>query len=537
MTPGLWFLGPYSRIDQEAHPQKYYQACSTGPTIYDGNGDLIWSGACVVENQNTCDFRPFTDTKGNEYLSMIIHGYSNNIKKKGLIMDSTYNLATARNTTPPPMESGFNMHEYKIIDQGRSALYITFESSRVDVTDLNIDGVTAGWVSNVGFREVDVDTNDVKFEWWSLGKISPSESVVEVDTDHLRGPWPKAWSWFHPNSVDKSDEGDYIMSGRFVDGKPEFRTYPKFEQIRVLTCCLALYKISGKDGSIMWRLGGKLSDFDMDFNFSKQHDAQFMGRDPTTGAEIISFFDNAKAIQKGGIDTEPTADSSSGLVVALDTNNWTARVLRRIERPDGGLTPMRGNFQLLPNGNAVGGWSDNGYVSEHGPDGRLLFEARFASERLVNYRAYKYNFTGHPTEPPALKAFVYGETPETSTTAWYVSWNGATEVAKWRFCRGTYSKEIPANVVGTTLKIGFETVFHSDGAEGPVYVEAIAKNASVIGRSEIQQAVLPFEWEAQGSSQNVTHQYPASKTMDVEPMPIEAIEALHVEMNRMKTEL
>lgn len=38
VTPGYWFIAPYARIVQEKHPLNYYQACQTGPSIYDSNG-------------------------------------------------------------------------------------------------------------------------------------------------------------------------------------------------------------------------------------------------------------------------------------------------------------------------------------------------------------------------------------------------------------------------------------------------------------------------------------------------------------------
>src|ERR1700744_3370003 len=75
----------------------------------------------------------------------------------------------------------------------------------------------------------------------------------------------------HINSVDKNSEGDYLLSTRYTN---------------------AIYKVSGKDGSIVWQLGGDHNSFVMDgFNFSKQHDARFIEQNATT--TIISFLDNA----------------------------------------------------------------------------------------------------------------------------------------------------------------------------------------------------------------------------------------------------
>jgi hypothetical protein len=74
----------------------------------------------------------------------------------------------------------------------------------------------------------------------------------------------------HTNSIDKDQEGNYLISMRYTS---------------------TIYKISGKDGSIIWRLGGKLSDFKTDFNFSSQHDAKFYSQN--SSMTVISFLDNA----------------------------------------------------------------------------------------------------------------------------------------------------------------------------------------------------------------------------------------------------
>lgn len=93
----------------------------------------------------------------------------------------------------------------------------------------------------------------------------------------------------------------------------------------------------------------------------------------------------------------------------LNLNKLFTRYVTNAQRisPDGKRSDKRGNFQLLQNGNAFVGWSDNGYMSEHSPGGRVLMEAQFASKRFVTYRSYKFNFTGRPAELPALRGFVY----------------------------------------------------------------------------------------------------------------------------------
>ena len=162
------------------------------------------------------------------------------------------------------------------------------------------------------------------------------------------------------NSVDKSANGDYLVSARHTN---------------------CIYKISGLDGSIIWRLGGWMSSFIMDgFNFSSQHDARF--QQENSSITIISFLNN------GADEYNATAAYSSAFLVALYTSisPMTARVIKQWKRPDHELSRLRGNMQILPNTNVVVGWSENGYLSEFTADGRCVLEARFVSSRFVTYR-------------------------------------------------------------------------------------------------------------------------------------------------------
>jgi hypothetical protein len=264
-----------------------------------------------------------------------------------------------------------------------------------------------------------------------------------------------------------------------------------------------IYKISGTNGSVIWRLGGKKSSFELEgFNFSKQHDARFMDKIGTT--EIISFLDNGSAD-----GANRTTNTSSALLVSLDISAtpMVARVVRRWERPDQGLSHLRGNFQMLPNNNAFVAWSDNSYISEHTYDGHVVMEAQFATSRFVTYRAYKSNFTGAPTEPPTLKVQVYGNSPEGSVTVCYVSWNGATEVAAWEFHRSDNSTTLPS-LIGKASRTGFETTFQFQGFESSIYAEAISADGGALGRSPIEIVMKPSRWQSSP---------PIHAPLDVEP--------------------
>ncbi|KXL43432.1 hypothetical protein M433DRAFT_549858 [Acidomyces richmondensis BFW] len=138
----------------------------------------------------------------------------------------------------------------------------------------------------------------------------------------------------------------------------------------------------------------------------------------------------------------------------------SAKVIICWTRPDGQLSHLRGNVQILPDSNVFVGWSgQDGYMTEHSSTGELLVEARFTTDRFSTYRAYKYHhFTGISAEPSSLKAFTYHALDVTQMTSFYVSWNGATEVARWKFYGSPINASSEFNLVGSIAKSGFETV-------------------------------------------------------------------------------
>ena len=248
----------------------------------------------------------------------------------------------------------------------------------------------------------------------------------------------------HINSIDKNDYGDYLISARHTN---------------------TLYKISGQDGSIIWRLGGKKSDFILDsFDFSSQHDARFRKENETH--TVVSFLDNAS---DGNLKT---SDFSSALIVSIDKASQTANILKRWDRPDVKTSNLRGNVQLLENGNTFVGWSANGYMSEFTPDGRCILEAQFTSARFSTYRSYRFPFSGTPVPPPDVKSFAFGTSPGTMTTVIYVSWNGATGVAWWNFY-GSQMQHSGYEELGSAARSGFETVYQAAGYYDWIIVEAI----------------------------------------------------------------
>ena len=282
----------------------------------------------------------------------------------------------------------------------------------------------------------------------------------------------------HINSVEKTPEGNYLVSSRHTN---------------------CIYKISKDGGAIIWRLGGPQSSFQMDdpsLKFSYQHHARIMVENSTT--TILSFLDN-------GIGSWPNSPRSlsysRGLIVALNNSTFpmTARILRRFDNPDRRLAIAKGSVQRLPNGNMLMGWGQAGALSEVTPDGMLVLHARFSSPGVASYRAYKYNFTATPEDRPAL--WTYSPSESSPTTMFYVSWNGATEVHLWNFYTcddvGDDDKIIDtaaeqhAGYIGNQLKKGFETTYSSSRSHQWTFAEAISIDGKSLGNSTCISTFIP----------------------------------------------
>jgi hypothetical protein len=217
----------------------------------------------------------------------------------------------------------------------------------------------------------------------------------------------------------------------------------------------ALYKIDRRTGRILWRLGGKRSDFALGpgVRFAWQHDAR---RRPDG---TISLFDNEAAPQTG--------PQSRGLVLRVDERRRRVTLVRSIVHQPRLLAATQGNLQLLPNGDWFVGWGARPYFTEYDPTGkRVLFDARFGY-RDDSYRAYRFPWHGHPAGRPALS--VDGRTA-------YVSWNGATEVAAWQLVAD-------GRPAGTLPRTGFETALSVPAGVSTVAVRALAHNGGVLGTS------------------------------------------------------
>ena len=263
----------------------------------------------------------------------------------------------------------------------------------------------------------------------------------------------------HINSIDKFENGDYLVSGRHVK---------------------TVYRISAVDGSIVWQLNGMNSDFTQDFTFDFQHNARI--RNESGDTVVISVYDN------GSDDSPPPTGRSkpgyepysAGKVLSLDTHNFTSTLLDWYVSPGKQLSTSQGDLQYLPNGNKFMGMGDLPFAVEFTDNstgnGSVVYYAHLENDNtdtFSSYRNFKYEWIAEPAAPPDL--FVYAQDCS-SSPMFYASWNGATEVLSWRFHTSNDSTG-PFSIAATVAKQGFETNATVAAGAFNLYTIAEARNA------------------------------------------------------------
>jgi hypothetical protein len=233
----------------------------------------------------------------------------------------------------------------------------------------------------------------------------------------------------------------------------------------------AVYKIDRNTGEIIWRLGGKKSDFEMaeGTRFAFQHDARRLP-DGT-----ISIFDNGSTVFENGLPK--AVEESRAIILDPDEEAMKATLVREYTHPDEQHAHAAGNAQVLPNDNVFVGWGRALAVSEFGKDGELLFDFRLPPQNKT-YRAFRFPWSAQPSDRPAAAA----ERTSEEEVRIYASWNGATEVATWEVLAGPSPGQLES--VDSVPRYGFETALLARTAKPYVAVRARDRSGQILGASE-----------------------------------------------------
>ena len=413
-TPGHLFLAPSSGPGQR------------GVMILDAAGEVVWFHSTMPKTSMNLRVALY---KGKPVLTwweaLEKHALASGVH---VIVDDSY-----REIARFPAGNGLNsdLHEFILTPRG-TALVTSYEDRTIDLSA--IGGPRNARVLGGIAQEIEVPSARVVWEWRSLDHVAPGEA-------HSRIGHP--FDCFHINSIDETPDGNFLISAR--------NTW-------------AVYKVSRDTGKVLWRLNGKRSDFAMGpgAGFAWQHDAR------QHSGNRMTIFDNA--------DNPQVEPESRGLMLDVDTKRMRATLVRAYAHRPAALAHAMGNVQLLPNGNLLVGWGSERWSTEYTAGGEVVFDAALPPGG-ENYRAYRFPWTGRPSEPPALAVHRSDAGHEL-----VVSWNGATEVAAWRFESGPSAGHLTTSV--TKPRSGFETAV--EPPRGARYAAAVAldRHGAPIGRSQ-----------------------------------------------------
>lgn len=197
--------------------------------------------------------------------------------------------------------------------------------------------------------------------WFAIENMDPFalKDSAKVDLTHF-------------NSIEPLADGNFLVSARYSN---------------------EIVKVTREDGSIAWRLGGRLNQFHFSGDtvpFIGQHDARILPNGHLT------LFDN-------GYDDRSNKHNARALEYAIDEKAKTATLVWSYTWPGELVSESTGNTQRLANGNTLVNF---GQILDFtsctmftvvDPNGKSVFDLTFA-DTLGTYRAFFY--PGEPLQLP-----------------------------------------------------------------------------------------------------------------------------------------
>jgi hypothetical protein len=408
-----------------------------GSLIVDDRGEVVWFRPLPAVFGRAMDFK-VQSYKGSPVLTWM--ETPGEFASEYVIADSTYReIARIR------AANGYDgdHHEFHISPQD-TALITIYSPVPTDLTP--VGGLQNGLSWQGIIQELDIETGEVIFEWRSLEYVGFDETYAELMQDGRSG-----FDYFHINSIDVDHDDNLLVSARET---------------------FAVYKIDRKSGEIIWRLGGKKSDFEMGpgARFAFQHDARRLP-DGT-----ISIFDNGTTVFHD--DLPEAIEESRAIVLEVDEDKMKAKLVGEYTHPDKKFADAAGNTQVLPNGNVFVGWGRALAISEFDHDGKMLFDLTLPAENR-SYRAFRLPWNAQPDGAPAVDA----ERTSSEEARVYASWNGATEVESWEVLAGPGPDRLES--LGEVRRDGFETAMLVRTSDAYVAVKARDQSGRELGITRV----------------------------------------------------
>lgn len=415
--PGDIFLSPINKLGQ------------AGPLILDGHGRPIW-------------FHPLSgSTQAFGFQEQRYQGRPVLTWWQGIVSSRGYGVGedvafdrAYRQVATVKAANGYSadLHDFVITPQG-TALLFAYNPVHMDLS--SVGGPHDGVILDGVLQEVDIRTGLVVFEWHSVGHVDLHDSYEK--------PSGGVFDYFHINSVQLDSDGNLLVSAR--------NTW-------------TVYKINHRTGQIMWRLGGKRSNFKMGSGtrFAYQHDAR---RQPDG---TITLFDNGA--------TPQVHPQSRAIALKLDMNTRRAGLVGQWTHPTKLVAGSQGSVQSFQNGDRFVGWGAEPNLTEFNPRGQVLFDATIAGS-VSSYRAFAFPWTGTPSGRPSIAT---AGQPGGKVLV-YASWNGATAIARWRVLGGSSSATL--SLRGEAPRGGFETAIAIPSGARYIAVQALDSSGRVLGSS------------------------------------------------------
>jgi hypothetical protein len=407
----------------------------SGPVIYDSQMQPVWFMPVprnVVPNNLT--LQSFNGKPALSYWQGVVTSTGQVTRGKVYVIDQSYKTVATLTATAPWVLA---LHEFII--SGHDAWAVVSRN----VPGAAHGGPAGSTLVDTAVQEYDLTTGKLLYTWDPLDHVSTRDSYQKPLKTGI-------WDAYHLNSIDLTGHGTFLVSMRNTS---------------------AAYLIDQATGKVLWTLGGKHSSFKIDKKgqFAFQHDVRLQKRDV-----ITMFDDHCCATDRAGKFIFPNGPSR-GLELKLNFKKHTASYVSQASRGANFHTAFLGSDQLLSNGNTLVGWGSQPYFSEYSRSGKLILDAALPIANET-YRVYLEHWIGKPSYPPKGAVRTKG-----SHATVYASWNGATQVAKWRVLGGNSASKL--KTVASARRSGFETAIALSKSYKAYEVQALDSHGHVLGTS------------------------------------------------------
>jgi hypothetical protein len=394
-----------------------------GSMILDARGDLVW-----MERDSPAAHRIEFNMqmyKGEPHLTwwegVETHGWGQGV---AVLADSSYRRLHTIHAHGKDVK--LDHHEFNITPQNTALVTIFRTHTGVDLR--KVGGPKHGVLVSGMYQEIDIASGKLLHEWDSLdhGHVP----ITESNQVFAGGVPSNPWDYFHINSLVVTPDGEHVL----ISSRNTW----------------TIYMVHRRTGKIVWRMGGKKSDFTFGpgVKYYWQHHVRWHGN-----GDVLSVFDNGAAPAK--------ERQSRAIVLDVDFHKMHVTLRHQYFHPHLKVSSAAmGNAQLLPDGRMFVGWGTNPFFNEYHANGDVIV-AGTQGHGNASYRIFTYDWEGHPTDPPDVVVH-----HKNGKALVYVSWNGATNVHSWVILAGKSRSKLKP--VATARRSGFETAIEISNA-GPFF--------------------------------------------------------------------